>query len=104
MEWKHFTGLPFVFAVWGILKKSHLNTNIFKKAKEYGTSKIDTIANSYAIENKLTSFGRKLAYKYLTENLSYNLGKREQKSLMLFYNLAKELKLITYTNKVNFTK
>jgi len=104
MEWKHFTGLPFVFAVWGILKTSKLDPAIFQKGKEYGMGKIDKIANSYAIENNLTSFGRKLAYKYLTENLSYNLGQREQKSLILFYNLANELKLINYTNKIQFTQ
>jgi len=102
MEWKHFTGLPFVFAIWGILKNSKLKPKIFLDAKQYGMNNINKISEEYAKANNLTHFGRKLAYKYLTENLSYNLGQKEQKSLMLFYKYAEELGLISHTNKIQF--
>lgn len=102
MEWKHFTGLPFVFAVWGVTKESKLKSSLFVKAKEYGLNHINDIAEEFSNHNNLSHFGRKLAYKYLTENLSYNLGDKEQKSLFLFFKYAEELNLIKYSNKVDF--
>lgn len=102
MEWKHYTGLPFVFAVWGVSRDSTLKSDLFIKAKKYGLSHINEIADNYANELKLSHFGRKLAYKYLTENLSYNLTDKEQKSLLLFYKYASELGLVDFKNKLMF--
>jgi chorismate dehydratase len=78
LEWKKFTGLPFVFAAWVSNKK--LNTDFidsFNKATAFGLGKIDKIvmANSYPIFN---------LKDYYTKYISYRLDERKQEGLKIF--------------------
>ena len=78
-EWKKYTGLPFVFAVW--LKRKVVSDNTVVQLRdifEYGLSKIDTIIKKYhgKIEIDLKS--------YYSENIHFRLGHDEHKAIVRF--------------------
>ena len=89
-EWKKFTGLPFVFALWvghadrawGDLRQD------FEDSCAYGLAHLDDIANAYAPSCGLTPKEVKV---YLTENIDYTLDEENLRGLGLFYKLAREL-------------
>ncbi|BBB32227.1 conserved hypothetical protein [Thermotomaculum hydrothermale] len=100
LEWNHFTGLPFVFAMWLIKKDSSLSPEIFREAGEKGIQQIDTIIESIAFngESNLTKYQIK---KYLKENLHYRFGSKERKGLMLFLKYCAEMGLIPQNYSLN---
>ncbi len=102
MEWKHFTGLPFVFAVWGLRNDSTLNPDVFRHAGEIGLSRLEEISNQAADEMGSGSLNRSLMQRYLSESLHFRFASRERKSLFLFYRYAKELGLIDAVPEVRF--
>jgi len=102
MEWKHFTGLPFVFAVWGLRRDSGLSPDIFREARDQGTKQIDTITEEAIREMGLAIIHRRLIQRYLTENLHYRLGSRERKALFLFFRYAAELGLVQEASDIRF--
>ena len=85
-EWKNFTGLPFVFAVWAsnkALPASFINS--FNEALKYGLDHrkevIDTLPtfDNFDIEN------------YLIERISYDLNSEKREALTLFLDLVMAL-------------
>lgn len=102
MEWKHFTGLPFVFAVWGLRMDSPLNPDIFRHALDIGLSRLQQIADQAADELESGSLNRSMIQRYLSENLHYRFASRERKSLFLFYRYARELNLIDLVPEIRF--
>ncbi len=100
LEWNHFTGLPFVFAMWLIKKDSSLNPEIFRKAGEEGIKNIDKIIDNIIIngDSNLTKYQIK---KYLKENLHYRFGSKERKGLMLFLKYCAEMRLIPQGYSLN---
>ena len=102
MEWKHFTGLPFVFAVWGLRRDSSLSPDLFRDARDNGIRQIDTITENAIREMDLSIIHRRLIRRYLTENLHYTLGSRERKALFLFFRYASELGLVKEASDVRF--
>lgn len=102
MEWKHFTGLPFVFAVWGLRNDSPLNPDIFRHAGEIGLSRLEQIADQAADEMGSGTLDRTLIRRYLSESLHYRFASRERKSLFLFYRYARELGLIETVPEIRF--
>src|SRR5487761_523762 len=100
-EWKTFTGLPFVFAVWAGPRKAHLGefSRDFQESRDYGLAHIDDIAAEYAPRHGMTPDEEKI---YLTGNIDYNLSHKHRKGLDLFYRLSKEQGLIPDVAALSF--
>ncbi len=80
MEWKNFTGLPFVFAAWVSNKK--LNSSFienFNKANLSELEQIDKVVN----ENPYKPFDLE---KYYTEYISYELNEEKKIAMEIFLN------------------
>ena len=100
-EWKKFTGLPFVFAVWAGHEDAGLGVFCadFEASKDYGLAHIDDIAREYAPRLGLTPEAVKV---YLTENIDYSLDEDNRKGLELFFRLAHEIGLIPEAREIQF--
>jgi chorismate dehydratase len=80
LEWKKFTGLPFVFAAWISNKKLDEDfINSFNKANSIGLNKIETIVE----ENIFSVFNLS---DYYTKYISFELNDVKKKALGLFLN------------------
>lgn len=80
LEWKKFTGLPFVFAAWVSNKK--LDTDFidsFNEANSAGLHNIETIVD----ENPFSEFN---LIDYYTKYISFELNDAKEKALGLFLN------------------
>ncbi|HEV8081087.1 MAG TPA: menaquinone biosynthesis protein [Chitinophagaceae bacterium] len=86
LEWKKFTGLPFVFAAW-ISNKKIDNSFIekFNKANNIGLQNIETVIS----ENPYQAFDLK---EYYTNYINYMLDHKAKKGLKLFIKFLKEEK------------
>ncbi len=92
-EWKKFTGLPFVFALWVShedSKPEHFRAD-FAASRDFGLAHVDDIAVEYAPKLQMKPLGVKV---YLTENIDYSLDEENRKGLRLFYKLAREAGII----------
>lgn len=100
-EWKKFTGLPFVFALWAGPQSAGLAQFAvdFQRSRDEGLEHIDDIAGEYAPRCGLTSEEVKI---YLTRNINYTLDRDHQKALGLFFRLAFEEGLIPAVKEVPF--
>jgi chorismate dehydratase len=100
-EWKKFTGLPFVFAVWAGHEDAGLGSFCadFEASRDYGLAHVDDIAREYAPRLGLTPEAVKV---YLTENIDYSLDEENRKGLQLFYRLAHEIGLIPEAREIQF--
>lgn len=100
-EWKKFTGLPFVFAVWAGPARARLGrfTNAFQKSRDYGLSHIAEIAAEYAPRRHLSIEEVKI---YLTEHINYNLGEEHREGMALFHKLAYEAGLVPDVKLLRF--
>ena len=79
-QWKAFTGLPFVFAVWMALSSvedGHIRQ--LNAALAYGISHIREALNEYNDTERFPD-----AYTYLSERISYPLDANKRKALELF--------------------
>jgi chorismate dehydratase len=100
-EWRKFTGLPFVFAVW----LSHSGADLarygadFSASRDFGLAHIDDIAAEYAPKLGMTPSAVKV---YLTRNIDYSLDEENQKGLKLFYKLAHEAGIIPTEKALRF--
>jgi chorismate dehydratase len=89
-EWKAFTGLPFVYAMWVGLPgaASPAQCTALQHARDRGVANLPAIARQAgsgddALEQR--------ALVYLRDNLRYNLGDREAAGLRRFHELAAEI-------------
>jgi chorismate dehydratase len=100
-EWKRFTGLPFVFAVWAGHEDAGLGRFCadFEASRDYGLAHIDDIAREYALRLGLAPEAVKV---YLQENIDYSLDEENRKGLELFYRLAHEIGLIPAAREIQF--
>lgn len=86
LEWKKFTGLPFVFAAWISNKKlSSQFIQSINRANETGLQQIDKVVaeNPYAVFN---------LKKYYTSFIKYSLNEKAKKGLALFIDKLNFLK------------
>jgi chorismate dehydratase len=92
-EWKKFTGLPFVFALWTGHEDAKLSTlrKDFEDSRDFGLAHVDDIAAEYAPKLNMKTSGVKV---YLTQNIDYSLDEENRKGLRLFYKLSRELGII----------
>lgn len=86
-EWTAWTGLPFVFAMWGTQTRTELAGlgEILAAARDRGVKSLEAIARR---EAPLLGISDSVAIDYLTKNLYYRLGAAERKGLALFHRLA----------------
>ena len=100
-EWKKFTGLPFVFAVWAGHEDAGLGRfcGDFEASRDYGLGHLDDIAREYAPRLGLAPETVKV---YLKENIDYSLDEENRKGLELFYRLAHEIGLIPEPKEIQF--
>jgi chorismate dehydratase len=98
-EWRKHTGLPFVFAFWAVRSNSQAwplaegtpDAVDFLAAKREGLEHADELAGIYAPELGLP---HDELFRYLTENISYELDSDSLRGLALYYDLASQSGLI----------
>ena len=85
--WKTLTGLPFVFAVWTTQHTTDLHGlyETLHAAHSRGMQRIEAIVREFAIP---LGWPAALARKYLTEHLTFDVGKREIEAIRLFHHKA----------------
>jgi chorismate dehydratase len=86
-EWRKFTGLPFVFAVWMGYRGLSSRVPDFASSLDFGLAHVDDIAADYAPKLGMTPAAVKV---YLTQNIDYSLDEENRQGLKLFYRLANE--------------
>ncbi len=91
-EWTNWTGLPFVFAMWGTQKGTDLGdlANVLSAARDLGVKNLPAIARR---EAPLLGLSEKVTIDYLTKNLYYRLGSAEREGLARFHQLAVKQKI-----------
>ena len=91
-EWRRWTELPFVFAMW-VARAGVDLTGIdvaLAEARDAGLAHLDEIAEREAAPLGLT---RPQCVTYLRDHLYFYLGPREQRGLELFYKKAAQMGL-----------
>jgi chorismate dehydratase len=87
-EWSHWTGLPFVFALWAA--RPQLQTKRIESAlaaaRNEGLARLPEIARGAAPEIGLSEAE---CLSYLRHNLEFHLGPRQRDGMERFFDLAK---------------
>jgi chorismate dehydratase len=100
-EWRDWTGLPFVYAVWAVRAGADLGDveAALHEAKRRGCARVGPIAQREAPRLGLDAgFCR----RYLTNIIRFDLGPRELAGLRRFHGLAAELGLARPGVKLEF--
>ena len=103
-EWRKFTGLPFVFALWALrpfeggLGLSDLRRD-FEASLDQGLRHVGDIAAEWAPRLGITSEAVRI---YLTENIDYTLDEANLAGLQLFYRLAHKAGMISSVKELDF--
>ena len=96
LEWKQWTGLPFVFAAWcgreGSLSESQ--EAILLAAKELGVARRREYADAHARETGLAAESMRA---YLETAIRFDLGEEERAGLQRFYDEAASIGLLPKT-------
>ena len=100
-EWEEMTGLPMVFAVWGVknLADSDGLAETFAASAAYGLERIGEIASN---ESPRLGLDTGDVEDYLTRHVRYRLGEREREALDLYLRLAAELGLTEAPRPVRY--
>jgi chorismate dehydratase len=89
MEWKKFSGLPFVFACWTSNKELDIEfIKEFNEALQLGVNNIDGVVEKFGKSGTITG---DILKNYLIENIDYNFNDDKKKGLKLFLDLLSEL-------------
>jgi chorismate dehydratase len=85
MEWKKFSGLPFVFACWTSNKPiDNTFINEFNEALKLGVNNIDAVVERFKTTGTIS--GENLR-SYLKENIDFNFNEEKKAGLKLFLEL-----------------
>ena len=89
LEWKEFTGLPFVFACWTANRALPPDfAEEFNDALKTGVNNIDLVVQRFGSGGSITGADLK---RYLTQNIDFNFNNEKRKALKLFLEFLKEL-------------
>jgi chorismate dehydratase len=89
MEWKEFSGLPFVFACWTANKPIENEfVKEFNKALQLGVNNIDAVVKKFGKAGTITG---KILRTYLIDNIDYNFNHEKKTGLKLFLELMGNL-------------
>jgi chorismate dehydratase len=103
-EWRRFTGLPFVFALWAC-NVAKLGGSIqylrrdFERARDEGLAHVQEIAFKWGPRLGMAVDEVSI---YLTENIDYTLNEENLAGLRLFYQLAHEVGVIPRVKDLAF--
>ena len=105
VEWRKFTGLPFVFAFWaqrpcGAERRFADLHRDFVSSRDQGLAHLDDIGAEWGPRLGLTPEAVRI---YLTENIDYTLDDENLAGLRLFYKLAHEVDAIDNVKDLDFT-
>ena len=89
--WRDFTGVPFVFAAWARRRDDAPLERRLRAAAREGRARLGEIAEAEHARVHLT---RAECALYLTERISYELGRAERAGLRLFERHARALGLL----------
>ena len=101
-EWRAWTGLPFVFAVWAVAPGVEFRPGLadfFSESLDRAERDMEDLVREAAVELGLP--GEALA-AYLTENLSFRLGEPELAGLRLYHRRAAEMGLVPEPGPLRF--
>jgi len=102
-EWRRFTGLPAVMAVWAA-RREILTPEIvadFNTSRDYGLLSIGDISVEAARELELPA--RELE-SYLRHNIDFHLGEENRRGLERYFHEAADLCLIPKANQIAWAK
>jgi chorismate dehydratase len=102
-EWRKFTGLPFVFALWALRLFDH-HTYLrpdFESSRHQGLAHLGEIAAEWAPR---LGFPAEAIRIYLTENIDYTLDEENLAGLRLFYRLAHEVGIIPSVKELDLVE
>jgi chorismate dehydratase len=88
-EWKKFTGLPFVFAVW--VSNEKLDPKFISEFNSVLKSGVDQCKTAIDECEKELSISKEKALEYLTKRIDYNLDDEKRKAMNLFLDYIKRL-------------
>ncbi len=106
--WHEFTGKAFVFAFWAIRQDSLIRkpaeldlARLFQQSRDQGLQpeSIVVTAQEWSLRLGISSG---VIQQYLTENIHYYLDAQSCAGLALFFELSKEIGLISAVPKLNF--
>ncbi len=100
-EWYHFTGLPFVFALWAVREGVDLGNKagLFLLSRQTGLRSVSKIAEVYS--QKL-GVSKDVISSYLLDNLDYSLDEVHLRGLDLFFRHAQQLGVISRVEPIRF--
>jgi len=105
-EWRRWTFLPFVFAVWAVRKaalrefRGEVNiARVFQQSRDHGLQHIPEIAEAWAPRLALD---QALIRDYLTHNIDYSLDRENLDGLRLFYRYAAECNVLPPAPELSF--
>ena len=106
-EWKKWTGLPFVFALWLINKNSveskQTELKIFARKLDSVRDRLtDEFGRLAGIEAKNSWMSAEYLENYWRHSLSYQLDQRHIAGLIRYFELASEMGLITQMPVLSF--
>ncbi len=84
--WHQLSGLPFVFAFWGVREGQHLRgfDRVLVRSKQDGLKHLADIARA---ESQHLNIPESLCYQYLSRNMQYDLGECELRGIRRFQEL-----------------
>ncbi|OBQ46568.1 menaquinone biosynthetic enzyme MqnA/MqnD family protein [Halodesulfovibrio spirochaetisodalis] len=103
--WREWTGLPFIFGVWIVSRKSVESgcfsqdpAELFRKAKQWGDDNIQHVISLAEKAGYMDTEGLTQYFK----SLVYDLGEEEQKGLRLFLKRLADAKEIPFAPELEF--
>lgn len=103
-EWRKFTGLPFVFALWALRPfeggVSDLHRD-FQQSLDQGLAHVEEIAAEWTPRLAITPEAVRI---YLTENIDYTLDEANLAGLQLFYRLAHKAGMISSVKELDLVE
>jgi chorismate dehydratase len=99
--WTSLTGLPFVYAVWAGWPDavSPEDIAVLQRARDQGVADSDGVARAYYPGDPAR---RRVAEKYLRDNIKYYLGDEEHAGLETFYRYAVEAGVVATAGELRF--
>ena len=89
-EWRNFTGIPFVSAVWGVSRAVQMNEQIsddFIRSRDHGMQNIDALVRHWSRQLPVSE---QTIRSYLTTNIHYILDEECIEGMRGFFRMAVE--------------
>lgn len=100
-RWRFLTGLPFVFAFWGVREgfKDASVVDALKQSRDFGVANISIIAEKYS---EPTGIKKDYIQEYLERNVHYYMDRNCVEGLTLFYEKAAKIGAIKGSRGLDF--